>query len=203
MTGEVRVYVEGGGDGKDTRSAIRRGFGEFLGELRDAARQRRTRWRIVACGARSSALDDFLTGVGANPDAFNVLLVDAEGPITGSPRHHVASADARATEAEVDQIHLMVQMMEAWLVADVAALERFYGKGFRAKAIPEREDVEAIGKDELERALRQATRETQKGEYQKIRHGAKLLAEVDPSTVRGKAPHCDRLFTILAAKIAG
>ena len=95
----------------------------------------------------------------------------------------------------------MVQMMEAWLVADVAALERFYGQGFRLNAIPARADVESIDKADLEDALRNATRHTQKGSYHKIRHGAKLLEFLDAATVRSKAPHCDRLFAVLAAKI--
>ena len=97
----------------------------------------------------------------------------------------------------------MVQMMEAWLVADVAALERFYGQGFRRNAIPARDDVENIDKADLDGALRNATRDTQKGEYHKTRHGARLLEELDAATVRSKAPHCERLFAMLSAKITG
>ena len=39
----IYVYVEGGGDRKDTRSAIRSGFGAFLNEIREAARLRGVR----------------------------------------------------------------------------------------------------------------------------------------------------------------
>ena len=197
----IYIYVEGGGDRKDTRAAIRSGFGAFLGEARQAARRRTIRWQVVACGGRGQAIGDFLTGQRTNRDAFNVLLVDAEGPVSTSPRLHLLGEHPRRSEVDDDQCHLMVQMMEAWLVADVAALERFYGQGFRLNAIPARADVENIDKADLEDALRNATRHTQKGSYHKIRHGAKLLGFLDAATVRSKAPHCHRLFTVLAVKI--
>ena len=49
MVSEVRVYVEGGGEGKETKASIRRGFGMFLGHLRNIAREQRIRWQIIAC----------------------------------------------------------------------------------------------------------------------------------------------------------
>ncbi len=87
-------------------------------------------------------------------------------------------------------------------MADREALARFYGQGFRATALPAREDVEGIPKADLEAALANATRDTQKGSYHKIRHGARILELVDPQTVRARAPHCDRLFTIVLGKLA-
>ena len=95
----------------------------------------------------------------------------------------------------------MVQVMEAWIIADIETLRRFYGQGFNANPIPGQEDVELIAKTDLERALIQATRNTQKGEYHKIRHGPKILALVDVSKIRNRARHCDRMFTTLSNKI--
>ena len=34
MVNEIRIYAEGGGDGKDTKATIRCGFGEFLSGIR-------------------------------------------------------------------------------------------------------------------------------------------------------------------------
>ena len=79
MVNEVRIYAEGGGAGKDTKAAIRRGFGEFLRQLRTLARERRIRWNIIACGPRNAAFDAFKTALRTHTTAFNVLLVDAEG----------------------------------------------------------------------------------------------------------------------------
>jgi hypothetical protein len=192
---EVRIYVEGGGQGAQTKAMMRQGFQEFFRELRQQARQRRGRWHVIACGSRNDAFDDFTRALRDHPDAFNILLVDAEGRVTVSPRDHLRMRDGWDTSGlSSDQCHLMVQMMEAWLVADVEALKAFYGQGFRVNAIPGTRNVEAIDKRRLEDALSRATRDTQKGEYHKIKHGAKLLGRIDPAQAREKAQHCERLF---------
>ena len=96
----------------------------------------------------------------------------------------------------------MVQMMEAWLIADRETLVRFYGQGFGENAIPKHSNVEQVAKSMLEPALKAATRNTSKGEYHKIRHGCKLLTHLDSARVRRAAPHCERLFTILVEKMS-
>lgn len=78
MVSEIALYVEGGGNSRQTKDKLREGFGEFLTELRALARSKRIGWRIVACGSRNEAYDDFCTAMRQNPDAFNVLLVDSE-----------------------------------------------------------------------------------------------------------------------------
>lgn len=204
MVNEVRIYAEGGGAGKDTKAAIRRGFGEFLRQLRTLARERRIRWNIIACGPRNAAFDAFKTALRTHTTAFNVLLVDAEGAVDQTAWGHLHERDGwnRPLVAD-DQCHLMVQMMEAWFVADIDTLESFYGNGFRRGAIPARDEVEAIGKEVLETALQNATRDTLKGPYHKIRHGSKLLCLIDSQIVRSKAPHCERLFETLTREIEG
>lgn len=82
---EIRIYVEGGGDQSDGRSAIRLGFNQFLTPLRELARQRRLKWHVIACGARNAAFENFQTALKQHREAFNVLLVDAEGPVQSSP----------------------------------------------------------------------------------------------------------------------
>ena len=88
--------------------------------------------------------------------------------------------------------------MEAWFIADIENLRIFYGSDLNINSIPRRKDVEQIDKMSLFNALVAATRRTQKGEYQKIRHGAKLLGLINPALVRQAAPHCDRLFQTLS-----
>jgi hypothetical protein len=92
----------------------------------------------------------------------------------------------------------MVQAMEAWFIADIDTLKKFYGQGFRENSIPKNTNVEKIDKDSLEPSLKEATRNTSKGEYQKIQHASKLLELLDVTKVREAAPKCDRLFTTLA-----
>ncbi len=103
----------------------------------------------------------------------------------------------------IDDEHcqLMVQTMEAWLVADINTLKKFYGKGFKESSIPKNLDVENIDKKQLESGLKAATRGTKKGEYHKIQHASKLLGLLEVDKVRQTAPHCERLFDTLIQKM--
>jgi len=195
---EIRIYVEGGGDSTDSKAQIRRGFGNFLEELRSQARERGIRWSIIACGSRQNAYEDFNSAQRTHPEAFNVLLVDSEGPVTSPPWQHLATRDNWETDGRLDvQCQLMVQVMEAWFIADIDNLRKFYGNEFNVNSLPKRREVEQIDKEILFSSLLAATRHTQKGEYQKIRHGAKLLGLINPVVVREVAPHCNRLFQTL------
>ena len=160
------------------------------------------RWYVVACGSRRSVFDAFGIALKQHHDAFNVLLVDGEGPVTLSPWEHLQARDHWSIQGIPDNhCHLMVQIMEAWIIADLETLSRFYGQRFNAYSIPGQDDVESISKADLERALIQATRNTQKGEYHKIRHGPKIFALVDVNKIRNRARHCNRMFTTLSNKI--
>lgn len=200
---EIRVYIEGGGNGKDTKASFRRGFGEFLSPLRQLARAQRARWNLVACGSRNAAMEAFRWALRAHPAAFNLLLVDSEGPLAITPWEHLRRRDGWEPPGVPDeQCHLMVQMMEAWLIADPAALAGFYGDGFRAGALPAQRDVEKIAGRDIETALDRATRDCRKGRYRKIPHGAELLRALDPAEVRQRAPFCDRLFRVLEERLS-
>jgi Domain of unknown function (DUF4276) len=198
------MYVEGGGEGNQTKAAVREGFQRFLQDIVHAARSQKVRWQIVACGPRRAAFENFLLALDTHPDAFNVLLVDSEGPVNHGPKEHLKSRDGwNLPDISAEHYHLMVQIMEAWLVADRDALSRFYGQRFNANAIPRNPNVEQIGKQDLESALREATRHTPKGEYHKIHHGPKILSQLDVARVRRAATHCNRLFMTLADRING
>jgi hypothetical protein len=199
---EVQIYVEGGGDGKEGKALVRQSFGQFLNDLRNVARSRSIRWQIISCGPRNAAFRNFQYALRDHPDAFNILLVDAEAPVNDTPLRHLHHQAGWQTSGLVDeQCHLMVQVMEAWLIADIEMLKRFYGQGFNAKPIPNNPNVEAIPKQTIASALRAATHNTTKGEYHKIRHGPKLLEQLNVDSVRERATHCDRLFQILTQKM--
>lgn len=149
------------------------------------------------------ALDDFKAALRTHPDAFNVLLVDAEAPVTLGPWKHLEQRDGWNPAAADEQCHLMVHCTESWLIADPEALAEFYGQGFLLNALPKTPDVEAVPKQRVAAALERATKETQKGRYHKIRHGPDLLARLNPARVRQRAQHCDRLFVTLEALLLG
>lgn len=202
MVREIRIYLEGGGDGKNTKALIRQGFSQFLKPLVEIAKSKKIKWDITICGSRNNAFRDFKNALKSHPEAFNVLLVDAEAPVTKqSPWEHLKFRDNWDAPLGVDdsQCHLMIQAMEAWFIADVSTLKQFYGQGFKENAIPRNANVETIDKDSLEPSLKNATRNTTKGEYQKIKHASKLLELLNVAKVREASPYCDRLFTTLTA----
>lgn len=202
MVEEIRVYAEGGGDGKDTKALVRQGFHCFLNDLVLRARTLRIKWQIIACGPRAAAYSSFMTALRTHPGAFNVLLVDSEGPVSNSPKRHLEARDGwNLLTVDDEHCHLMVHMMEAWFLTDVETLKNFYGQGFNANSLPGNPAVEQIAKADLESALKAATKHTTKGEYHKIKHGPKLLKDLSVLKVRAAAPHCDRIFSVLEGKM--
>lgn len=97
----------------------------------------------------------------------------------------------------------MAQAMEAWLLCDPEALASYYGQGFRTNALPGRKNIEEVPKEKLLSILNQATEKTTKGRYHKIWHCRDLLIRIDPAKVRARAPHCERLFQVLAVPPEG
>lgn len=203
MVRKIHLFIEGGGDGRNTRALIQTGFSAFFQSLVQTARSKKIRWDVTMCGSRESTFRYFKNALKANPDAFNVLLVDAEAPVNTTPWLHLKHRDNwdKPPAADDSQCHLMVQTMEAWLLADVETLKKFYGKGFQEHAIPKLTNVENISKNQLESSLKLATRDTSKGEYHKIQHAAKLLTLLAVDKVRKAAPHCERLFRTLSKKV--
>lgn len=201
MVSEIRIHVEGGGN-KDGKAAMRRGMGQFLQALRQEARSKRIRWHVIACGSREETHAHFQTARRKNPRALNVLLVDAESPVKGSRKKHLEKRDGWPLEdTEPDTCHLMVQVMESWLIADPETLADFYGQGFRAGSLPGGPDVEKVAKSNVMRGLERATRNSRKGSYHKTLHGPKILSKLDEAKIRNRAPHCEELFQTLENRI--
>ena len=194
----VKIYVEGGGDNRESRTACRRGFREFI----EKAGLRGRMPSIVACGPRGTAYDDFKTAH-ASGNGIAVLLVDAEGPVKSSTGawQHLQERDRwkRPDGADDDQCHLMVQIMESWFLADVATLEQFYGQAFRQGALPLNPKIEQVSKQDIESGLEQATRGTNKGSYDKnkSKHGFEILAILAPRKVMEASPYANRLIETL------
>lgn len=199
---EIAIYFEGGGSSAETKATLRQGMSAFLKPLVDMARQRRCRWSITSCGGRDQALDAFLDALEKEPEKFNVLLVDSEAAVASLPRAHLQQRDGwNLNLAQEEQVHLMTQCMEAWLVADPEALAEYYDQGFNANALPKRINLEEEPKVQIYAALENATRQTQKGSYGKIKHASELLKRVSQQKAKSRCAHRDLLFTALTTKI--
>ena len=198
----VAIYMEGGGNKGNGRAALRQGMDGFLGPLKQAARAKALRWRLICCGPRDEAFRGFRNALRDGDDGIVVLLVDAEGPVEGEPRAYLRSRDRwDLANVDADAVHLMVQTMEAWIVADVEALSNYYGQRFNEGALPRAADLERVPKRDLENSLQRATERTQKGRYRKIAHASDLLKRIDPDTVKARSRHCRRLFDELGRLI--
>jgi len=198
----IELYMEGGGGTVDSRRLLRVGMEQFLGKLRTAAREKGLELRVVCCGGRREAHSRY-AAARAKAECSVLMLVDSENAVEEDSREHLARQDnwADLASVPVEEIHMMVQVMETWLIADQSALQRYYGHGLRDKEIPGDEDLEGVPKADILSALHRATMHTQKGGYRKISHARRLLELTHAGTVRARCGHCELLFKALASTI--
>ena len=196
----VKVYVEGGGEGKDLRTKCRQGFSNFF----DKAGLTGGMPRIVACGSRQKTYDKFCTALTGAKNEFIVLLVDSEDPVAegAGPWTHLQTRDKwqKPAAATDKNAHLMTQCMEAWFFADKDALAAYFGAGFKRNALSARVKIENIPKTDVESGLKAATKPSRKGEYNKSSHSFDVLARLDPEKVAAASPRARQLLRTLKAK---
>lgn len=218
MVTSIAIHLEGGGNSEVTIAPFRQGMSTFLQPLVKLARQRGIRWRIIPYGGRSQAFKYFCDALKNEPDVFHVLLVDAEEVVTRPPWEHVKNRIGdewvAPDGATADQCQLMIVTMETWFLADPEAVRGFFKhtNGFDKDAIPDLPPLpsapkpatllQAMSKSRVNEILAKATRSTKTDHYERIRHGAKLLAVIDSAKVRQQCPACDRLFKTLATAMA-
>jgi hypothetical protein len=214
---DIAVYVEGGGKTAGQKAELRQGFDALFQRERSSAREKRGSLRFVCCGGRQQAYDAFVNEFSVNSQAICALLVDSETPVPPVPadraqdavlrRKHLIQTEGTSgrgqgdgwqfTGVSPDRIHLMVQCMEAWIVADPEALEAFYRQGFRKNRLPRRTNLEDEPKSDTIGKLEAATEGSQKGEYAKIRHASQLLQKISREKICLKCPRfsifCDWL----------
>ena len=200
----VSLYVEGGGDANPLRRRCREGFREFL--LKSPLKQRMP--RVIACGGRQKAYDKFRDALAhAKEGEFIALLVDSEAAVTEKPwlhlRHRQGDQWERPKGADDRNVHLMVQVMESWFLADRDALSTYFGQKFNANALPAQQDIENVSKEDVLRGLAKATRFCARGRYNKGDHSFGILARICTDKVLSAAPHAARLIETLERETAG
>jgi hypothetical protein len=192
----VRIYVEGGGPSKKQNAAIkcRQAFRLFCDQF-DTQRKP----HIVASGGRKAAYDDFTNAL-ANPqyeDDEIFLLVDSESNVASgvTTRQHLHARDGWDFAGAISeyQLHMMVQCMEAWFMADKEAIANYYGAGFLRASLPQNPNIEVINKADIFEGLKRAARNTTKEGYDKGRDGFAILSRINAALVCEVSPRA-RLF---------
>ncbi len=202
MTEPLTVYVEGGGDRPDLRTRCRRAFAKFFQKAGCAG------VRVVACGSGHQAYQCYREALGKGGQPL--LLLDAEGPLPRpgkdgpTPSWELlarlkkhSKKSRRPEHARDDDLHFMVQCMEAWFLADHDAIVQVF-PGARPDKLPQRPQVEEVPKAHVLEGLKEATRNVRKGPYRKGRLAFDVLERIDPDRARVRAPWLDRLLRRLA-----
>jgi hypothetical protein len=189
----VRVYVEGGGTSRGEQATLRESFTKLLGAVvGDLSKP-----KLIAAGGRGNTFDEFRAALRMHPDALCILLVDSEGPVKqrANPWSHVRDRRGdqwkRPDTTTDEQLHLMVETMETWIVADSDALVQQYGPKVDLDALPST-NLETISKQDVLQKIARALRNTGK-QYTKSA-GWVLIGRVNPSRVEAACSHACRFF---------
>ena len=191
----IKIYVEGaGGRGQpDLTKRCRQAFHKFFEKAGFKGRMP----TVIPCGGRQTTYEDFCTALkNASQNELPMLLIDSENAVNQSPWEHLKSNDGwkRPPQAQDNQAHLMVQVMESWFLADRPTLARHFGQGFRESALPNQSKVEELPKQQVFDSLKAATRKSSAGAYDKGKHSFDVLGKIDPAKVRSVSPHAERLL---------
>lgn len=196
----VAIYVEGGGDSRQLKADCREGFRKFFENAGLAGRMP----RVYACGSRNTAFDRFRTKLAKSEveKTSVLLLVDSEEPVQGQgPWSHLERRDRwkRPTGADDDNVHLMVQCMESWFLADAERVAAFFGQDFKISNLPKNPNIEEVTTSEVASILKEATKQCNSGPYSKGRHSFRVLAVICPERVAAASPYARRLLDVVAA----
>lgn len=82
-------------------------------------------------------------------------------------------------------------------MADKESLASFYGQGFQENVLSRNPQVEKIAKADVFKGLARATRNTQKGKYDKGSHSFEILATLCPDRVEAASPAAKRFLDTL------
>ena len=156
--------------------------------------------KVMVGGGRVQTFRSFAKSLrSSHTDELPLLLVDSEGTVADghSAWQHLKARPEdnwdQPPDTEDNSAYLMVQSMETWFLADREALRRFFASTFRANAIREWPDLEAVPKNTVLNGLEQATGHR----YKKGKISYDLLGQISPHSVSAACPHARKLLDYL------
>ena len=197
----IKIYIEGGGEGKDLDSRFREAWSKFF----KAAGLEGQMPRPVRGKGRANTYDLFCTAMAnRKQDEWPLLLVDSEAALEQDHTawQHLKSRDNWDKPGDADDQHayLMVQVMETWLLADKEAMRAYFGNKFKSDKIPAWPDLETVPKATVFDALDKATADCGEKCYAKGKVSFEVLGAINPQKVKDRCPHAKKLLDFLALK---
>ena len=210
----VMVYIEGEGGGDPDRpkarkakeGQFRKAWGAFLKPLRDHAIAVGVLYGFqpIECGSGESALDSFLNPLPKDAGALRILLRDSEKAVDDVSKPWQTLGKKRPAWAGDDDVYLMVQCLESWLIADIEAVRQHYdGRGrpcFNDQKIPKWPDVEAVHRHTVQQVLEAATGTC--GEPYHHAHGNVIIGRVKLEGLKQRVRSAARLYDGLKQRIS-
>lgn len=195
------IYLVGGGNSKDLHIRCRRGFRELL----ESSGFRGNMPRLVSCGGRRSAYDDFKTGHVGQRAQYVAMLVDSEELVTDPEKtwDHLKEHDGwdRPGGADDEQVLFMTTCMETWIVTDRDTLRKHYGSNLQESALPPLVDPEQRQRHDIQDQLIRATRNCQNA-YAKGKRSFEVLGKLSPQALRAaNLSSFQRMEKILSEKL--
>ena len=167
----MNVYLEGG-------RLLRPAMKTFLQRAVDTIHHLPVVLNVIPCGSGDDAIRK------CAKDSNAVLLIDSEGPLSTQLTNRVSAQIGGSNHA-----FFMVELMEAWFLADQRALADYFGNEFNGNPLPGNRNVEEIPKQRVLNVLHSATRRCRKGAYNKTTHVTALLDQINPAFVYAACPN--------------
>lgn len=161
--------------------------------------------RPVRGKGRLNTHDLFVTAFqNRKKDELPLLLLDSEDALADGHGvwQHLKTRDGldKPDQASEEHAHLMVRVMETWLLSDPEALGKYFGSKFKSGKLPAWPDLEAVDKQRIFDTLEQATADCGEKKYAKGKISFELLGAINPKKVADKCPHAKRFLDFLAVK---
>ncbi len=155
----------------------------------------KSRPKVIPCGGRSETFKRLCAAHARGEPC--ALLVDSEEPVASgdSVRQHLWKRDQWKMPGGVrdEQLHLFVQVMESWFLADPEGCAKHLKKGFRSQDLSGR-PIESVSKKDVYQSLAKAVGEIAAKSYSKGQHSFGVIACLDPAKVEQASPSAKRLL---------
>ena len=197
----AKIYIEGGGDSKELHIRCREGFRRLI----EKCGHEKQMPKLIACGSRVAAFDDFKTAhKNKSGNKYVAILIDSEDPVTDieKPWKHLNTRDGwtKPSEADDEQVLLMTTCMETWIASDRTALKKHYGAKLTENTLPPLVNMEARQRLDIQNALVKATSSC-KNAYEKGKRSFEILSELSPTELRQHLPSFKRFERVLKHKL--